>query len=65
MFGSAFNGLREHTLKRLYKFILKRVIGPYLESELLLEVSEILFLSLTPFSNWKWIQDKGSSQFET
>jgi hypothetical protein len=38
MFGSAFSGLREHTLRRLYKFVLKRVLGPYLESELLLEV---------------------------
>jgi hypothetical protein len=47
MFGSAFSGLREHTLKRLYKFVLKRVIGPYLETELLLEVGRSSLLVLT------------------
>jgi len=33
----ALNRLKEQTLRRLYKFILKRVIGQYLDSELLLE----------------------------
>jgi hypothetical protein len=38
----ALNRLKEQSLRRLYKFILKRVIGQYLESELVLEVSENL-----------------------
>ena len=37
----SLSSIKDHTLRRLYKFILKRVLGQYLESELLLEVSYV------------------------
>ena len=36
-----FNKLTDIGLRRLYKFILKRTIGVYLESELLIEQLEV------------------------
>ena len=38
----ALNRLKEQSLRRLYKFILKRVIGQYLDRELVLEVTRLL-----------------------
>mmetsp|Transcript_23429 Transcript_23429/g.34384 ORF Transcript_23429/g.34384 Transcript_23429/m.34384 type:complete len:2514 (+) Transcript_23429:183-7724(+) len=37
----SLNNLQDQTLRRLYKFILKRVLGQYLESELLLEQLDV------------------------